>query len=629
MYKISPNLRNLFGKVRVDLIPSVSEFQTFISSYSEFAAIFGLKSPNRKETLKQFTELRKANKYITRMNYRLMVLAQQGRMAEHDYLSKIIISRSDAFLVAGIHLKYDHWYQKSWSKVISIIHKVRRIATGDVDLNFKRVWIDKKPGDYARPVDAPAMEWRIHSSLLNRIMENCLRAKDGFSTWQHAGRSFKGTHTAWQQVMFILRDSPYIYEFDIKGFFNNIITANAAPFLGPSLQALIQKIVDIKKPAEYKLPPEEKDVATQAYRALPDLAMYDDFGPIDPETLQLHLDLMRTYPASDKLPENWGFPLPEDIWTPEEEAAIKKAFKEQEAQKLSPNLYKSLMEGEPVPVVRSFTGDNAVVNYDDPSHHDRAIGRDNWKGLDKEGRGYPQGLSFSPLLSTNSLERELRDVSDKELLMYMDDGLIFGKTAEAVKNTIAKLQSALTKLGITLAPEKSGWIRENWSFVKSSKFLAIRINEDGTLVSETRSGTTRAFPNPLEYGDYLEFCANLEIEASTARIIYKDIYEPKGKEHIIWLGNVMGNILNYMYSPEASHDAQEIKIMKGRMAAIEKILRTRHKTLDKLEKYFPESITRPGLGERLEAVRLTSVSSIAAIRLLRYLRGRKNRRVRA
>jgi len=66
------------------------------------------------------------------------------------------------------------------------------------------------------------------------------------------------------------------------------------------------------------------------------------------------------------------------------------------------------------------------------------------------------------------------------------------------------------------------------------------------------------------------------------------------------------------------------------MKAIERILRTRHKTLDKIEKYFPEPITRPGLGERLESVRLQSVSSIAACRLLRYLRvKRNNKRVRA
>jgi len=222
------------------------------------------------------------------------------------------------------------------------------------------------------------------------------------------------------------------------------------------------------------------------------------------------------------------------------------------------------------------------------------------------------------------------DVSSENLTMYMDDGLIYGNTKEEVDQIITKLERALAQLGITLAPEKSGWVRENWTFVKPSKYLAIRIKEDGTLDSETRSGTRRNFPNPLSWWDYEEFCKHLEINASTVRITYKEIYEPKGKEQIIWLGNCMGNILNYMYAPEEGHSEQEERIMRGKMKAIQRILRNRNKVLDKLEKYFPEPITRPGLGERLEAVRIGSISSIASCRLLRYLKvKRNNKRVRA
>lgn len=594
MYQINKKLKTSLGKVKISLIPNVSEFSTFIESWSEFAALFGLKSPNRRNTIKQYQELRKANKYITRQTYRMMRLAQANKMEAHDYVCKVILTKSDAFLVASIHhkTKKSPWYRKEWSKVISLVNKTRLVAKGNVALNLKRVWIDKKPGDYARGLGVPTLEWRTYPFTLNRIIEQTLVAKKLLKPWQHGGRAFKGTHTAWEKTIFILRDKPYIYEFDIKGFYDNIITKGIAPFLGKEMAERIQKIVDTTRPTEYQLPPKEIDSALSGSST-----MFQDFDldrwdqDADPHTMNnIHV-------AFNMLSEE-GIKDHATFW-------LKSKLAELTQDKKS------------------------TTDFDEePCETDRAQSRERWKNLSQEGRGFPQGLSFSPILSTNALERALK-VTEKNLLMYMDDGLIFGETKEAVIKIITKLEKALTKLGICLAPEKSGWVREQWKFVKSSKFLAIRINEDGTLVSETRSGNSRAFPNPLSKNDYEEFCDNLEIAPSTARITYNEIYEPKGKEQVIWLGNVMGNILNYMYAPEASRDEQERKIMEGKLRTMERILRTRHKTLDKIEKYYPEPIFRTGQGEGMGALRLESISSIAAIRLLRYLREKKGRRVKA
>jgi len=272
----------------------------------------------------------------------------------------------------------------------------------------------------------------------------------------------------------------------------------------------------------------------------------------------------------------------------------------------------------------------STTSFDEkPSDTDRAQSREEWKNLSLEGKGYPQGLSFSPILSTNALERAFPRARSKNITMYMDDGLIYGETKAEVTQIINKLEKALIKLGISLAPEKSGWVREDWRFIKSSRFLGIRVKEDGSLISETRNGVSREFPNPLPYEEYQKFCENLEIKVSTSEKVYKTILEPKGKEEVIKLGNVMGNILNYMYAPSSTRDDQEWKIMEGNIKAMQKIKKTKHLTLQKLEKYFPEPITRPGLGDKLEAIRLQSVSSIAAIRLLRYLKEKRNRRVKA
>jgi hypothetical protein len=267
MYEINNKLKTSFGKVKISLIPAVSEFNTFIESYSEFAAIFGLQSPNRKNTIQQFKEARKANKYITRQTYRLMRLARDGNMDAHDYVSKIILTKSDAFLVAAIHhkTKKSPWYRKDWSQVVSLIKKTRLVSLGEATLSLKRVWIDKKLGDYARGLGVPSLEWRTYPFLINRLIEQTLVAKNLLKPWQHGGRPFKGTHTAWTKTMFVIRDKPYIYEFDIKGFYDNIITKNIAPFLGKEMASRVQKIVDTTKPTEFKLPPEDKDIALKSY----------------------------------------------------------------------------------------------------------------------------------------------------------------------------------------------------------------------------------------------------------------------------------------------------------------------------------------------------------------------------
>jgi hypothetical protein len=680
MKTIKNNIKNLFGRVKLDLIPNVSEFNTFILGYSEFAAIFGLKSPNRKNTLMQFKELNKANKYITKNMYRLMKYAAANEMAKHDYLANILLTRSDACLVASIHHKAGKptkgstrvWYLNEWCKVISLINKTRKIARDlSCKLELKRVWIDKKEGDYARGLGVPKLHWRVHTFQENRMIENTLIAKKMLTPWQHGGRSFKGTHTAWEQIMFVLRDKAFIYEFDIKGFYDNIITKEIVPFLGEKMASRIQAIVDTTKPTEFKLPPEEKDIALKSYRE----AIHDRSFSVVPAiehsrmmtflrgAVQMErnpkMDLINAAMA-DKARNNKADPHPmitgevsnyrKESYAKAFEAgrkidrsemiaaamadkarnnakALEESIYENRVLTLKDS-YKSLMEGE-VLDMRSKVSDLVMKDHKAPTLDDREQGREKWKNLSQEGRGFPQGLSFSPILSTNALERALPEARSKVITMYMDDGLIYGDSKSEVLQMITKLEAALSKLGISLAPEKSGWVRENFTFVKESKFLGIKTLEDGTMISSTRNGTSRPFPNPLGEEEYLEFCKTLEINASTSRMVYNNVLIPKGKEHVIWLGRCMGNILNYMYAPESSRDDQEWKIMEGRMKYCERILKNKHKTLQRLEKYFPEPITRPGLGERLESIRTTSVSSIAAIRLLRYLKEKRNRRVRA
>jgi len=114
----------------------------------------------------------------------------------------------------------------------------------------------------------------------------------------------------------------------------------------------------------------------------------------------------------------------------------------------------------------------------------RAVHRDRSKGLGIKGQGFPQGLNISPFLSCLKLMRVLGD--QPGLVMYMDDGLIYGPSKAIVLERIRRFEERISTIGLSLSLEKSGWIREELE-IKSFRFLGLRL-EKGIFRSETRKG---------------------------------------------------------------------------------------------------------------------------------------------
>lgn len=96
-------------------------------------------------------------------------------------------------------------------------------------------------------------------------------------------------------------------------------------------------------------------------------------------------------------------------------------------------------------------------------------------------KGLPQGLGVSPFLSTLLID----DILEGGIIMYADDGLIYGKSKEKVEKLREKFERKLSKLGITIAEEKSGWVKEAGEWKKPLKFLGITYEGKADLLKIT------------------------------------------------------------------------------------------------------------------------------------------------
>jgi hypothetical protein len=360
-----------------------------------------------------------------------------------------------------------------------------------------------------------------------------------------------------------------IYEFDIKGFFDNIsheaIIKKVKETLGKEASEWVAQILK-SSPMKYVLPPIEADKAALSFEKIRNEKFEDDWGEHSP-----------TY-------EDWGFigihsyeDIPAD--TPVDQLDRYVLFSEMEgwdqaiAQVSKPielkDKYKDLMnEGSFTRRVgNSITGEIQVAI---PTEEDRALGRDKWKNLGQPDKGVPQGLGTSPFLSTFLTDTYLYELGTdrKALIMYMDDGILFARNKAEMEKLITRLKELLGALGLEMEPAKSRYVKIDGEWLDSVKFLGLRfLPKENTIMSDTRGGTKIKFPMNAEWDDVKTLAVLNNASISNIKEKYDRLINTTAYEAGLRYGFLGCLIAGSQYKENKSMEERREDIRKGQNSA--------------------------------------------------------------
>jgi len=551
---------------KLEVLPNVFDFSTEKYGIHEYAAIYGIEKVLRRSTV---TKLLKSspNFYLERQHKRLIKLAANGQVAGFIYLSQIILRKSKSFRILALNRTIKNWFILPIRNLRKIWRELNFISSNlSSDLRYKRVWIDKKLNDYARPLSVPTPPWRSYSFMWMDHLEKFQKASGNLASWQHGGRSGVGVLSCYKQLIPRLKEANTIFEFDIKGFFDNIsherIIARFEETMGPIVANWMASILK-SSPMNYILPPIELDKATQAFNKIKDENFEDDWGTFSP-----------TY-------EDWGFigihnysDIPEN--TPVDQLERYVLFSEMEEwdqaiAKVSKPIelrgeYKNLMnEGSFTRRVgNSLTGEIQVAT---PTEEDRALGRDSWKNLGQPGKGVPQGLGTSPFISTFMTDTYLNELKNN-IVMYMDDGILFAKSPQEMSKLRRILEAQLGLMGLEIAPEKSKYVKKSGKWLDSIRFLGLRyLPESDTFMSDTRSGTKVQFPSKGDWEDVKNMAAINHTGVSNIKQKFDRLINTQAYEAGLKYGFLGCMIAGSQYKDNLPMEDRKDEIRKGQNRA--------------------------------------------------------------
>lgn len=494
---------------KFELLPNVFEFSVEKYSVHEFAAIYGIEKILRRTHVEKLI-VSKPNKYLTRQYERLTYYAANDMTCEYNYLSEVIIRKSKSFRILSLNRTIADWFIKPVRELRRIWRELGYISsTLSTDLQSKRTWIDKKPGDYGRPLTVPTPAWRCFSFMRMDHFERFFKASGRLQAWQHGGRSGVGVMSAYKSLIPRIKTSRYIYEFDIKGFFDNIshqaIIQRFKETLGIKTSLWVANILKAQ-PQSYVMPPLDDDIAYQEIMKHSN-KFVTDLEPLDEPYFAFPSDDFRIITEEERIRE--GLPAPEfnpwpyslEPYYEDGEIKIKVEMggdlgSELDREEISfETSYKDAMEGRlRVAPITNPLWQFPVEKFEEAK---REKGRDAWKNLGQPGKGVPQGLNTSPFMSTILTDTYLYQLGteEKALLMYMDDGILFADNKQDMDRAKKLLAVGLHGLGLEVAAEKSGDVKIDGKWLKNLKFLGLSyLHEEDTLMSDTRSGTKVKFP---------------------------------------------------------------------------------------------------------------------------------------
>lgn len=598
---------------KVELLPNIFEFKTEKYGIHEYAAIYGIEKVVRRCKATQLLKSQ-PNYYLQRQHKRLVQYAANREIEKFNFLSEVILRKSNSYRVLAMNRTIPNWWEnvrdlrRLWNKLKGISSSLSS------DLKFKRVWIDKKEGDYARPLGVPTPAWRCYAFEWMHHIETFMKASGYLATWQHGGRSGVGVLSCYRQLIPRLKEANTIFEFDIKGFFDNISHEKIIKVFKDAMgEKTAQWVANIlkAKPYEYKLPPLDHDLAVIEQNNL--IAVTESLLDDLEELMSLPLEEGETDPAEIlfALLQNEG-DSPEVVLT--------KLMEELngfiDAEVPLDKLYELQMRGIPHPSLLDY------LQLEGYSEQDRARGRDAWKNLGQEGKGVPQGLNTSPFISTFLTDVYLKRLGTdlKALIMYMDDGILFADSKAQMGQYVRSLKDLLGRLGLELAEEKCQYVKENGIWKNSLRFLGLRyIPETDQIMSDTRTGTKMLFPAKADWENVKAMAEVNNLSLSGVREKFDRLINTQAYEAGLKYGFLGCLMANSQYKEGKPLDERQKDIRIGQGRAWARIVYAKQGFMWKTQDLYNhvEYI-------KADEISLTNYSSVATHRFLDFLsKGRK------
>lgn len=165
--------------------------------------------------------IKRANRYLKHQERRLEKAIKNCQLELSLTIYTSLIQRSWAFKVAFIHKVVRGWYwtlsENSLGIILRELDRITRLM--DSNVIYKRTYIPKGDGR-VRPLGVPSVEHRILNAMwalyLRFIIDPLL------PEWQFGFRPKRNIVQVWNIIFREFSAFKFIYEFDLKGFFNNV-----------------------------------------------------------------------------------------------------------------------------------------------------------------------------------------------------------------------------------------------------------------------------------------------------------------------------------------------------------------------------------------------------------------------
>jgi len=214
-------------KIPSILLPNISNFKVILGPLCWIFALLGYSKRVNNIMLTRNYKNGAINRKLFFYFYNLHLFKIHKNYKAYWKLGSVILQDKDYML--GVFCKtHPQWYKSmSLKDVIYRLNEVQKIVNSpqkDLNIIYKRVYIQKSqdPKDKrVRPLGVPSLSYRVYLSMLNNIL-TFIRVDSENVSEQHGYLPQKSILTAWKSIFNNIKNFQFIYEFDLKGFFDSV-----------------------------------------------------------------------------------------------------------------------------------------------------------------------------------------------------------------------------------------------------------------------------------------------------------------------------------------------------------------------------------------------------------------------